>query len=72
MQKATLAAALAAVLGFALNTSVFAADAGAPAADKTTAKSETTTKSEKTTEGKKGHKKEKKETKEVKETTPAK
>jgi hypothetical protein len=69
MQKATLAAALVAVLGFALNTAVFAADAGT--ADKTTAKSETTTKAEKTTEGKKGKKKEKKETKETKETTPA-
>jgi prophage tail gpP-like protein len=67
MQKATLAATLAVVLGLALNTNVFAADA-----DKTTAKSETTTKSEKTMEGKKGHKKEKKETKETKETTPAK
>jgi mannitol-specific phosphotransferase system IIBC component len=70
MQKATLAAALVAVLGFALNTSVFAADAGA--ADKTSAKTETTTKSEKTTEGKKGKKKDKKETKETKETTPTK
>lgn len=68
MQKATLAAALAAVLGFALNTNVLAADAGA---DKT-AKTETATKTEKTE--KKGHKKEKKETttKETKEAAPAK
>jgi hypothetical protein len=70
MQKATLAAALAAVLGFALNTNVLAADAGAPA-DKTTSKTESTTKTEKDTATKKGHKKDKKETKETKTTDSA-
>ena len=59
MQKATVAAAIAAILGLAVSGSVFAADA--PKAEAT----KTETKTEKTTETKKAGKakKEKKETK---------